>query len=539
MAVTFADCELDLDRFELRRAGTRVALEPQAFTVLAYLIEHRDRVVSKEELMDQVWGGRFVSESAVTSRVKQIRQAVGDDGRSQAVVRTVHSRGYQFIASLQDAPPPAAVSDIRTPSVTTERGEVRYAESDGLAIAYQVTGGGERDIVLIPGFVSHLELDWADPRHAHFLDRLASLGRLIRFDKRGTGMSDRPQGLPDLETRMHDVLAVMDAAGSRHAVLFGYSEGGPLATLFAAAHPERVEALVLYGTYAKRLRSSDYPWGHTPDQRREYAARLASEWSFEADMRAMAPSADDVMARWWGQRARAAATPSTVRALIEMNSLVDIRNMLPTVRVPALVLHRRGDQDSRLEEGRYVADRLPMSRFVELAGGDHFVAVNPDQILDEVEIFLREAATNVADRRYALAAILAGLDPGSAADLRAGGSGLRSSATGRPGRTVNRETVVLFDGPATAVRAGLTLLASGTGSGLGLHVAEVSTSDGLVVGAGCGVAVALAAAAPQGELWLTSVVKDLLAGSGLTVEPRGQLVLDAGSAQPVYRAVPL
>ena len=442
----------------------------------------------------------------------------------------MHSRGYQFVAPVDSVPTSGLPADpVR---VEPDRGEVQYAESDGLAIAYQITGAGERDIVLIPGFVSHLELDWADPRHAHFLDRLASFGRLIRFDKRGTGMSDRPQGLPDLETRMHDGLAVMDAAGSRHAVLFGYSEGGPLATLFAAVHPERVEALVLYGTYAKRLRDNDYPWGHTLAQRSAYAARLSSEWSFEADMRSMAPSADEAMARWWGQRARAAATPSTVRTLIEMNSLVDIRRVLSKVRVPALVLHRRGDQDSQLEEGRYVADRLPNSRFVELAGADHFVAVNPDQILDAVETFLTGVAGGVADRRYTLAAVLAGIDAGMVADL-----GLpESRANGRSGRTAAGETILVFDGPAAAVRAGTKLLRAIASSGLGLHVAEVSTSNDRVEGVGCAVAVALAAAAPPGELWLTSVVKDLLAGSGLEVEPRGRRVLVAGPAQPVYRA---
>jgi pimeloyl-ACP methyl ester carboxylesterase len=194
--------------------------------------------------------------------------------------------------------------------------------------------------------------------------------------------------------------------------LFGYSEGGPLAALFAAAHPDRVGALILYGSYAKRLRSNHYPWGYTKAERRAYADRLSSEWSFEADMRVMCPSADDAMARWWGQRARAAATPSTVRALIEMNSLVDVLGVLPTVRVPTLVLHRRGDQDSRLEEGKYIADRIPHARFVELPGADHFVAVNPDEILDEVEIFLRQAAdSRPTYRKYALAAILAGSMP--------------------------------------------------------------------------------------------------------------------------------
>jgi len=287
MIITFEDLELDLAQVELRRSGARVRVEPQVFEVLAYLVNHRDRVVPKEELMDSVWGGRFVSETAVTSRIKQARQAIGDNGQAQRLIRTVHGRGYQFVGRAREAGP---VPEAR-------REPVRYAVSDGLQIAYQVTGGGGRDIVLVAGFVSHLELDWADPRHAAFLDRLGTFARLVRFDKRGTGMSDRPNDLPDLEARMHDVLTVMDAAGSRRAVLFGYSEGGPMATLMAAMHPERVEALVLYGSYARRLRADDYPWGRTPEDRQRYMERLAVEWSWEADMRAMCPSADDAMTR--------------------------------------------------------------------------------------------------------------------------------------------------------------------------------------------------------------------------------------------------
>jgi pimeloyl-ACP methyl ester carboxylesterase/DNA-binding winged helix-turn-helix (wHTH) protein len=527
--VTFGDYELDQPRFELRHRGERVPIEPQAFSVLAYLVQHRERVVSKEELMDQVWGGRFVSESAVTSRVKQIRHAVGDDGKRQTVLRTVHSRGYQFVAAVgraDDAAPESTVVTQTPGAGPAGQGEIRYAISDGLAIAYQVTGAGVRDIVLVPGFVSHLELDWSDPRHAHFLHRLASIGRLIRFDKRGTGMSDRPHGLPDLETRMHDVLAVMDAAGSRRAVLFGYSEGGPLATLFAAAHPDRVESLILYGAYARRLRAPDYPWGYTPAQRRAYADRLASEWSFEADMKAMAPSADEAMARWWGQRARAAATPSTVRALIEMNSMVDVRHVLPTVRVPALVLHRRGDRDSQVDEGRYMAQRLPQARFVELQGVDHFVAVDPDQILDPVERFLREVADEPPDPRTALAAILAGL-----------GSDV-GDTSGRRFLTRDGTPVLLFDGPAAAVRVGLRSLRPHTTHGLGVHVAEVSTHDGVVDGGGATVACELAAAAPPDELWVTSVVRDLLAGSGITVGPCGRRSLGGKPAQQLYRVIP-
>src|SRR5262245_56656838 len=249
---------LDTALFELRRNGEPVAMEPQTFDVLTYLVAHRDRVVSKQELMDAVWGNRFVTEAAVTSRIKQARRALGDDGRHQQLIRTVHGRGYHFVADVPhegpddaNAPAPAGIH------LASAEAPIRYTVSDGLHIAYQVTGGGDMDIVLIPGFVSHLELDWGHPAHASFLDRLGTMGRLIRFDKRGTGMSDRPEGLPDLEKRMHDVMSVMGAAGCERAVLCGYSEGGPMAILMAATHPERVSALVLYGTYARRTRVAD------------------------------------------------------------------------------------------------------------------------------------------------------------------------------------------------------------------------------------------------------------------------------------------
>jgi pimeloyl-ACP methyl ester carboxylesterase len=498
----FGELELDLGKVELRRAGVRVPVEPQVFEVLAYLVRHRDRVVPKEELMDTVWGGRFVSETAVTSRIKQARQAIGDSGQEQRLIRTVHGKGYRFVGAAREVTAPAPA----------RHQPVHYAISDGLHIAYQVTGRGERDIVLVPGFVSHLELDWADPRHAAFLDRLGSFGRLIRFDKRGTGMSDRPGGVPDLESRMHDVLAVMDAADSQRAVLFGYSEGGPMACLFAATHPERVEALVLYGSYARRLRSDDYPWGHRKEDREAYAERLAVEWSWEADMRVMCPSADDAMAQWWGQRARAAATPGTVRALIAMNTLVDVRDTLGSIHVPALVLHRRGDQDSVVDEGRYLAERIPGARFVELAGADHFVAVDGDQILDQVETFLAEAPPDPAPER-ALAAVLA-----TNGDVLPG-SGARAVQTpgGRP--------VVVFDGPAAAMRTVQTM-AAGHG-GFGLNIAEVPRTGSTVDGPGVDLAVALADRAEPGQLLVSSTVRDLIAGSGIPLVPAGE-----GAFQP-------
>jgi pimeloyl-ACP methyl ester carboxylesterase len=505
------DVEFDPALFEVRRGGVPVPLEPQAFDVLAYLVSHRDRVVPKEELMDGVWGGRFVSETAVTSRIKQVRRALGDDGHSQRMIRTLHGRGYRFVAPVES----------RSEDRPSE--PIRYTVSDGLHIAYQITGGGELDIVLISGFVSHLELDWGDPRHAHFLHRLGSFGRLIRFDKRGTGMSDRPSGLPDVETRMHDVLAVMDAVGSRRAVLVGYSEGGPMAILCAAVHPERVAGLVLYGTYAKRIWSEDYPWAQKQEERQAYTNELVSKWDWEADMLMRCPSADAPMQRWWAQRMRSAATPSTVQALMDMNSLVDVRDALPAVRVPTLVMHRIDDALMNVGGSRYLAEHIPGAQLALLDGADHFVSGNPDQLLDTIERFLRDLPTP-RGHPMALAAVAAPAGPG-AADLADG----LVAAGGRRASGPDGRALVLFDGPATAVRAGLAQLHRT--DRLGVAIAEVPRHETQLDTHGVRLAVSLADQATPGSLWLSSAVNDLVAGSGVVTEPVEDAVFRAVAAQ--------
>jgi len=504
---------LDPVLYELRRAGRPVPLEPQAFDVLSYLVSHRDRVVSKQELMDAIWGGRFVTDAAVTSRIKQVRRAVGDDGRDQRVIRTVHGRGYRFVGTLADANGGelAADADRRPDGMTIP---TTYTVSDGLHIAYQVSGTGDLDIVLIPGFLSHLELDWADPRYARFLDRLGSLGRLIRFDKRGTGMSDRPQGLPDLETRMHDVLAVMDAAQSRQAVLVGYSEGGPMAILMAATHPERVVSLVLYGSYAKRTRGPDYPWGQTDAQRRAYTEQLIRTWDWEADLLRRCPSGDAQMRRWWSQRIRAAATPSTVRALMDMNSAVDVRDVLTAVRVPTLVLHRRGDALFSVDEARYLATRIPSATLRLLPGKDHLPAADPDQIVDEIEHFLR-AAGLAAAQSLALAAVVAvasdeeQAEAGVVEHLVSCGGIVRTTPAGR--------RVVTFDGPATAVRSALGKASAHTR--LGVSIAEILTAAPIADGPGVRHAERIAESAVAGQVWVSATAGMLLSGSGLELQP--------------------
>jgi len=441
--------------------------------------------------------------------------------------------------SLLDLPAKRAYVSAPTVGVSVRRKPpVQYARSGGLSIAYQVTGEGPIDVVLVPGWVSHLEKDWEEPRHAHLLDRLGSIARLIRFDKRGTGLSDRPPRPADLESRMEDVRAVMDAVASESAVVFGYSEGAPMAILFAATYPDRARALVLYGAYAKRLDpDEDYPWAPTRAARAAYAEQVESGWGFENDMKVMCPSADDAMARWWGERSRAAASPGAIKALIEMNSLIDVRALLPAVRVPTLVVHRGTDYDVKVEEGRYVAAHIPGASFVELPGADHFVAIDPDQILDAVEPFLVEcgAARLPVDEDRALATLLVVAGPSEAA--RPGVSEPHREVVGAElsrfrGREVDASdtgTVATFDGPARAVRCATAIVRALRPLGLdvrtGVHIGEVETEGDRVRGAAVDIAVGIAGEAEPGEVLVSQTVIDLVAGSGLEFAERGRRAL--------------
>jgi len=434
--------------------------------------------------------------------------------------------------------------ELTPAAAVVPRPPVRYARSGDLSIAYQVTGDGPIDLVLVPGWVSHLEKDWDDPRHAHFLDRLGSSARLIRFDKRGTGLSDRPPGVPDLESRMDDVRAVMDAAGSERAVLLGYSEGAPMAVLFAATYPDRVRALVLYGAYAKRMDpDDDYPWASTRRARAAYAVQIEADWAFESDMKAMCPSADEAMARWWGERSRAAASPGAIKALIEMNSLIDVRALLSSVHMPTLVVHRGSDYDVKVEEGRYIADRIPGARFVELPGADHFVAIDPDQILDAVEPFLVEfGAVGVPaqdDRALVTLLVIAGSTEAAGPDLgERHREVVRAELTrfrGREVRASGAGTFAVFDGPGRAVRCATAIVRAlrslGLGIRAGLHTGEVELEGDHVRGAAVHIAAQVVAQAVPGEVLVTQTVTDLVAGSGLEFTDRYGRVLSGASGE--------
>ena len=250
--------------------------------------------------------------------------------------------------------------------------ETRYAKSGDVHIAYQVTGDGPIDLVLVPGFVSHLETDSDSPVRSRLLQRLASFCRLIRFDKRGTGLSDRVK-IPTLEQRMDDVRAVMDAAGSEKAALFGNSDGGPMSILFSATYPARTTALIIYGSYARRLRAPDHPYGKTPEEWDEFLQRLEREWGGPAAIDIFAPSqADDPKLRQtFASYFRQAASPGAAVDIMRLNGEIDVRPILPVIRVPTLILHRTGDRLTEIGQARYMAGRIHGARLRELAGDDH------------------------------------------------------------------------------------------------------------------------------------------------------------------------
>ena len=254
--------------------------------------------------------------------------------------------------------------------------ETHYAKSGDVNIAYQVTGGGSLDLVLVPGWVSHVEHAWEEPSFAAFLHRVASFSHLIFLDRRGTGLSDPVADLPTLEERMDDVRAVMDAAGSERAALFGLSEGGPMCSLFAATYPKRTTALVLYGTMARGMRDVDYPWGMDDAQAMGFLDRIDREWGKGMTAKIFAPSIaqDEGQVRSWAQFERLAVSPGGARALIRMLLDTDVRSVLPTIQVPTLVMHRVGDRATPVGGGRYLAAQIPGAKYVELAGIDKRVS---------------------------------------------------------------------------------------------------------------------------------------------------------------------
>jgi class 3 adenylate cyclase len=421
--------------------------------------------------------------------------------------------------------------------------KTQYARSGDVSIAYQVTGDGPLDLVIVPGFVSHVELVWEFPPARRMIERLASFSRLITFDKRGTGLSDPVVGAPTLEERMDDVRAVMDAVGSETSALLGFSEGAAMSILFAASHPERTTALVLYGGMARVTWAEDYPIG-TPAEAliqgtMEWIAPHADEGAFFEVLAPSAmedPSALDAFKRFQ----RYAATPSMLQQLYAMYIDVDVRSVLPSVHAPTLVLHRRGDRAVNRRAGEWMASRISGAKYVELPGQDHSpFAGDTDALIDEVEEFLTgvrrgpeidrvlatvmftdivgstEKAAELGDRRWREL-------------LEAQVTVLRRELArfrGREIKQIGDGCLATFDGPARAIRCGLAMIQSvkalGVDIRVGLHTGEVEMMDDDIGGIAVHIASRIGSMAETARVYTSGTVKDLVAGSGIAFQDRG------------------
>jgi pimeloyl-ACP methyl ester carboxylesterase/DNA-binding winged helix-turn-helix (wHTH) protein len=388
----FGDCELDLGRFELRRAGAVQPVEPQVFDVLALLLRERGRVVSKEELLDAVWGSRFVGDSALTSRVKAARRAIGDDGRGQRMIRTVHSRGYQFVGQVEER---ADGADVVARAAPPQQ-EIRFCTaSDGVRLAYATMGSGP-PLVKVANWLSHLDYDWESPVWRHWLVELSRRFTLVRYDERGCGLSDWDLPPFSFAEWVDDLETVVDAAGLDRFPLLGISQGGPVAIAYAVRHPERVSHLVVFGSYVqglrKRAKSPDdlelveahidvirLGWGR-PD--RTYRQIIVSNFL---------PEGTQEEWRVFDELQRRTTSPENAWRFVNEFADIDVTDLAPRVTVPTLVVGGRQDRVGPFEQSRLMAGLIPGSRLVPLDTPNHLLPERDPawpKFLAELDAFL-------------------------------------------------------------------------------------------------------------------------------------------------------
>ncbi len=549
---TFSGFTLDVGERLLFDGERPITLPPKVFDTLVMFAANPGKVLSKERMMAEIWEDAFVEENNLAQNISQLRRVLGSE-----MIETVPKFGYRFVADVGRSDViveemigtttgriyvddgtgnsneiHSSVSQLSTVSPRTQ-----YVQSGDVNIAYQVVGHGPIDIVFVMGWVSHLEYFWKHHSFASFLERLSSFSRLILFDKRGTGLSDRVplEKLPTLEQRMEDVHAVMDAVGSERAVLVGVSEGGPMCSLFAATYPERTAGLVMIGTYAKRIRDDDYPWAPTLDQRNKFFEIVRRDWGGPVGIEERAPSManDPEFRAYWAEYLRMGASPGAAVALTIMNAEIDVREVLPLVQVPTLVLHRSGDLCLNVEEGRYVADRIPGARFVEFEGIDHLPFVgDSDEIVDEIELFVNSVGIDSEhDRVLATVICIELADPSSEEEKHANDwrdfterskSYVHRQLQLFKGREVSvgdLRTLAAFDGPARAIRCAVAINEAsfriGLGLKVGIHTGECDVRGDVYSGFAVDLAVKIAERSSGGNILVSRTVKDLVAGSGL------------------------
>ncbi len=416
----------------------------------------------------------------------------------------------------------------------------KYTRSGEVSLAYQVLGEGSVDIVFIAGSISHLEYFWTEPTLARMFNRLAEFSRLIIFDKRGTGMSDRDAGIATMEDRMDDVRAVMDAVGSEQAALYGVSEGGPISVMFAATHPARTRALVLRGTFPRILAAPDWP-GIPRDVWEAGIEDAVANFGHGSDLRQWAPSVagHPETQEWWGTLERMGGSPSAVRRLLMMNGEIDVRALLPTIQVPTLVLHRRGDRVVPFAAGEYMAAQIPGAKLVALEGDDHLPYGDESDVIGEIEEFLTGARHDARVDRELATVVFTDIVGSTDMAARLGDSEWRhlldrhdeaarrlaARYMGRVVKSTGDGVLATFDGPARGARFASDLARQLSSIGLeqraGIHTGEVEVRGDDIGGIAVHIAARISALAGAGEILTSRTLKDLTAGSGLMFEDRG------------------
>jgi pimeloyl-ACP methyl ester carboxylesterase len=541
LRLKFDKFRLDVEQRRLFAGDKEVLLAPKALEVLIYFAQRPNQVLRREALIEELWPGLYVDDHALSFQIGEIRRALEDDPRQPRFLETRPRLGYRFLASVEreEDKRPQAAEEFSLP-------ETHYARSGDVDIAYQTLGNGALDVVFVMGWVSHVEHCWQEPRFAAFLRRLAGFGRLILFDKRGTGLSDRVDlhELPTLEQRMDDLRAVMDATGSSRAVLVGVSEGGPLSALFAATYPEKTAALIMFGSYARRLRSDTYPWGPTREQRDAYCREIREKWGGPVGIEDRAPSLkdDEAFRQWWASYLRLGASPGAAEALTRMNAEIDVRPVLPAIRTPALVLHRHGDQCLLVEEGRYLANLIPEAKFCALDGADHLPFVGDQKpMFEAVETFLRQLAPAEEATQSLVTLVVFHMAQPVSAVLR---GELERVAGWMRGRMMGEtEPLLIFDGPARAVRCAQAFvdaaIAIDAAVAAAVHTGECEFRGNLMSdGQTLQTARQMLATAQPEEVVVSRVVRDLVSGSGLLFAEHGDVRASHGDERwPTFLAL--
>lgn len=420
---------------------------------------------------------------------------------------------------------------------------IRYATSGDVHLAYQVVGDQSRDVLLAAGWLSHLETFWEEPGLVHIAERIASFARCIWFDKRGIGMSDRTSGgNQPLEERIDDVRAVLDAAGSTRAAFIAIHEAGPMAMLYAATHPERIDALVLYGTWPKGTRSDDYPWAPPTEYHQRVAAAIKERWGTGMSASIMSPSraGDERLRGWFAKHERVGASPGTALEAAAASAHTDVRDVLESISVPTLIVHRVGDRVADIGGARYMAERIPNATLVELEGDDHWIGTNTDQVIDVIEEFVTGAKPIQSPSRVLATILFTDLVQSTERAAEVGDAEWRG-VLDRHDQIVAREidryrgvrikntgdgVLATFDGPVRAIGCAIAIRDAlpelGVETRAGLHTGEVELRGSDVAGIAVHTAARVMSRAQPNEVLVSRTVTDLVAGSTIRFEARGE-----------------